>query len=178
MAYFKFTDMLRKGETIRLFNYGNCKRDFTYVDDITEGILRVMGCAPERRQGTDGLPIAPHSVYNIGNSHPVNLLEFVDILHQELIGAGVLPADFDFGGHTVLAPMQAGDVPATYADTEPLEQDFGFKPATDLRTGSDGSRNGTRDSSTAGIKRRIRSVNDQSVFRADKLINQKRRGLT
>ncbi len=135
MAYFKFTDMLRKGETIRLFNYGNCKRDFTYVDDITEGILRVMGCAPERRQGTDGLPIAPHSVYNIGNSHPVNLLEFVDILHQELIGAGVLPADFDFDGHTVLAPMQAGDVPATYADTEPLEQDFGFKPATDLRTG-------------------------------------------
>lgn len=135
MAYFKFTNMLRRGGTIQIFNYGNCMRDFTYVDDIAEGIFRVISCAPERRAGKDGLAIAPHKVYNIGNNQPVNLLEFVDILHQELVHAGLLPKDFDFEAHTKLVPMQAGDVPATYADTAPLERDFGFKPTTDLRTG-------------------------------------------
>lgn len=135
MAYFKFTDMLRRGEKIQIFNYGNCMRDFTYVDDIVEGVRRVMCCAPERRLGADNLFVAPHKVYNIGNSQSVNLLEFVDILHQELIRAELLPVDFDFDAHTVLVPMQAGDVAATYADTGPLERDFGFKPATELRTG-------------------------------------------
>lgn len=135
MAYFKFTDMLRRGEKIQIFNYGNCMRDFTYVDDITEGVVRVMGCAPERKLGEDKLFVAPHTVYNIGNSQPVSLLEFVDILHQELIRAGLLPENFDFDAHTELVPMQPGDVPATYADTTPLERDFGYKPATDLRTG-------------------------------------------
>lgn len=135
MAYFKFTNMLRRGEKIQIFNYGNCMRDFTYVDDITEGVLRVISSAPERVTGEDGLPIAPHRVYNIGNSEPVNLLEFVDILHQELIRAGLLPENFDFDAHTELVPMQPGDVPATYADTTLLEQDFGYKPTTDLRTG-------------------------------------------
>lgn len=135
MAYFKFTDMLRSGEKIQIFNYGNCMRDFTYVDDITEGVVRVMGCAPERKLGEDKLFVAPHLVYNIGNSQPVSLLEFVDILHQELIRAGLLPENYDFDAHTELVPMQPGDVPATYADTTPLERDFGYKPATDLRTG-------------------------------------------
>lgn len=135
MAYFKFTNMLRQGKKIQIFNYGNCMRDFTYVDDIAEGILRVISSAPERVTGEDGLPIAPHRVYNIGNSQPVNLLEFVDILHQELIRAGLLPENFDFDAHTELVPMQPGDVSATYADTTLLEQDFGYKPTTDLRTG-------------------------------------------
>ena len=135
MAYFGFTNKLRAGETIRIFNYGNCKRDFTYVDDIVEGVKRVMQGAPERKNGEDGLPEPPYAVYNIGNQNPENLLEFVDILQQELIRAGVLPADYDFEAHKELVPMQAGDVPVTYADTAPLERDFGFKPATDLRTG-------------------------------------------
>jgi len=135
MAYFGFTDKLRKGETIQIFNYGNCKRDFTFVDDIVEGVKRVMHHAPEKQTGEDGLPVPPYRVYNIGNSHPENLLDFVDILQQELISAGVLPADYDFQAHKKLVPMQPGDVPVTYADTTPLEQDFGFKPNTPLREG-------------------------------------------
>ncbi len=135
MAYFGFTNKLRKGEKIQIFNYGNCKRDFTYVDDIVEGIKRVMLCAPEKVTGEDGLPLPPYRVYNIGNSSPENLLDFVDILQQELIRAGVLPEDYDFEAHKELVPMQAGDVPVTYADTTPLENDFGFKPSTSLRDG-------------------------------------------
>lgn len=135
MAYFGFTNKLLKGQTIEIFNYGNCQRDFTYVDDIVEGIKRVMTCAPEKRNGEDGLPLPPYRVYNIGNSNPENLLEFVDILQQELIGAGVLPADYDFEAHKKLVPMQPGDVPVTYADTTPLERDFGFRPNTPLREG-------------------------------------------
>lgn len=135
MAYFGFTNKLVKGETIQIFNYGNCKRDFTYVDDIVEGVVRVMQHAPEKQTGEDGLPIPPYKVYNIGNSHPENLLEFVDILQQELLRAGVLPQDYDFDSHKKLVPMQPGDVPVTYADTTPLENDFGFKPSTPLRDG-------------------------------------------
>ena len=135
MAYFGFTNKLLKGETIQIFNYGNCKRDFTYVDDIVEGVKRVMQGAPERKIGEDGLPIPPYAVYNIGNNQPENLLDFVDILQQELIRAKVLPADYDFEEHKELVPMQPGDVPVTYADTSALERDFGFKPSTDLRTG-------------------------------------------
>ena len=135
MAYFGFTDKLRAGKTIEIFNYGNCKRDFTYIDDIVEGVLRVMQAAPERKNGEDGLPLPPYNLYNIGNNHPENLLEFVDILQQELIRANILPADYDFSAHKKLVPMQPGDVPVTYAETTPLEQDFGFKPNTDLRTG-------------------------------------------
>lgn len=135
MAYFGFTDKLRAGKTIEIFNYGNCKRDFTYVDDIVEGVKRVMQCAPEKKTGEDGLPLPPYTVYNIGNNSPENLLEFVDILQQELIKAGVLAADYDFAAHTKLVPMQPGDVPVTYADTAPLERDFGFKPNTSLQTG-------------------------------------------
>ena len=135
MAYFGFTNKLRKGQTIQIFNYGNCKRDFTYVDDIVEGVLRVMQGAPEKRNGEDGLPIPPYAVYNIGNSNPENLLDFVQILSEELVSAGVLPADYDFEAHKELVPMQPGDVPVTYADTAPLERDFGFKPATPLREG-------------------------------------------
>ena len=135
MAYFGFTDKLLRGETIRIFNYGNCKRDFTYIDDIVEGVVRVMQGAPERKDGEDGLPVPPYSVYNIGNQNPENLLDFVDILQQELIAAGVLPNDYDFEAHKQLVPMQPGDVPVTYADTTPLERDYGYKPSTDLRTG-------------------------------------------
>ena len=135
MAYFGFTNKLLKGETIQIFNYGNCLRDFTYVDDIVEGVKRVMTCAPEKATGEDGLPLPPYRVYNIGNSSPENLLDFVDILQQELIRAGVLPEDYDFEAHKQLVPMQQGDVPVTYADTEPLERDFGFRPATPLRDG-------------------------------------------
>ncbi len=135
MAYFGFTNKLLKGETIKIFNYGNCKRDFTYIDDIVEGVLRVMQGAPEKQTGEDGLPIPPYAVYNIGNQHPENLLDFVDILQQELIAAGVLPADYDFDAHKKLVPMQPGDVPITYADTSALERDFGFKPQTPLRVG-------------------------------------------
>ena len=135
MAYFGFTDKLVKGETIKIFNYGNCKRDFTYVDDIVEGLVRVMQHAPEKKTGEDGLPIPPYKVYNIGNNHPENLLEFVNILQEELVRAGVLPQDYDFDAHKELVPMQPGDVPITYADTTPLEQDFGFKPNTPLREG-------------------------------------------
>ncbi len=135
MAYFGFTNKLLKGDTIEIFNYGNCKRDFTYVDDIVEGVIRVMRCAPEKKNGEDGLPIPPYRIYNIGNNHPENLLDFVTILQEELIRAGVLPADYDFEAHKKLVPMQAGDVPVTYADTSALENDFGFKPSTDLRTG-------------------------------------------
>ena len=135
MAYFGFTNKLLKGETIQIFNYGNCKRDFTYVDDIVEGVKRVMTCAPEKQDGEDGLPLPPYRVYNIGNSNPENLLDFVDILQQELIAAGVLPEDYDFEAHKKLAPMQPGDVPVTYADTTPLERDFGFRPNTPLREG-------------------------------------------
>lgn len=135
MAYFGFTDKLRAGKTIEIFNYGNCKRDFTYVDDIVEGVRRVMQAAPEKKTGEDGLPVPPYAVYNIGNSHPENLLEFVDILQQELIAAGVLPEDYDFETHKKLVPMQPGDVPVTYADTTPLEEDFGFRPNTPLREG-------------------------------------------
>ena len=135
MAYFGFTNKLRKGQTIQIFNYGNCKRDFTYVDDIVEGVLRVMQGAPEKKNGEDGLPIPPYAVYNIGNSNPENLLDFVQILSEELVSAGVLPADYDFEAHKELVPMQPGDVPVTYADTAPLELDFGFKPATPLREG-------------------------------------------
>lgn len=135
MAYFGFTNKLLKGETIKIFNYGNCKRDFTYVDDIVEGVLRVMQGAPEKKDGADGLPIPPYAVYNIGNSNPENLLDFVHILSEELVSAGVLPADYDFEAHKELVPMQPGDVPVTYADTAPLERDFGFKPGTPLRVG-------------------------------------------
>ena len=135
MAYFGFTNKLLKGETIEIFNYGNCKRDFTYIDDIVEGVKRVMQGAPDKKLGEDGLPIPPYAVYNIGNQNPENLLGFVDILQQELIDAGVLPKDYDFEAHKKLVPMQAGDVPITYADTTPLERDFGFKPSTPLRTG-------------------------------------------
>lgn len=135
MAYFGFTDKLLRGETIRIFNYGNCKRDFTYIDDIVEGVVRVMQSAPERKNGEDGLPVPPYAVYNIGNQNPENLLDFVDILQQELIAAGVLPNDYDFEAHKQLVPMQPGDVPVTYADTTPLERDYGYKPSTDLRTG-------------------------------------------
>ena len=135
MAYFGFTNKLVHGDTIKIFNYGNCKRDFTFVDDIVEGVVRVMQHAPEKQNGEDGLPIPPYKVYNIGNSHPENLLEFVDILQQELLRAGVLPSDYDFDAHKELVPMQPGDVPVTYADTTPLEQDFGFRPSTPLREG-------------------------------------------
>ncbi len=135
MAYFGFTNKLLKGETIQIFNYGNCKRDFTYVDDIVEGVKSVMQRAPEKKNGEDGLPIPPYAVYNIGNNQPKNLLDFVGILQQELIRAEVLPADYDFEAHKELVPMQPGDVPVTYADTSALERDFGFKPSTDLRTG-------------------------------------------
>lgn len=135
MAYFSFTNKLLKGETIEIFNYGNCKRDFTYVDDIVEGVVRVMQGAPERKTGEDGLPVPPYAVYNIGNNQPENLLDFVQILQEELIQASVLPEDYDFESHKKLVPMQPGDVPITYADTSALERDFGFKPSTDLRTG-------------------------------------------
>ena len=135
MAYFGFTNKLLKGETIQIFNYGNCKRDFTYVDDIVEGVKRVMQGAPEKKNGEDGLPIPPYAVYNIGNSNPENLLDFVTILQEELIRAEVLPAEYDFEAHKELVPMQPGDVPVTYADTSALEKDYGFKPNTSLRTG-------------------------------------------
>lgn len=135
MAYFGFTNKLLKGETIQIFNYGNCKRDFTYVDDIVEGVLRVMQAAPEKKNGEDGLPIPPYAVYNIGNNQPENLLDFVEILQEELISAGVLPKDYDFDAHKKLVPMQPGDVPVTYADTTALECDYGFKPSTSLRDG-------------------------------------------
>lgn len=135
MAYFGFTNKLLKGEKIQIFNYGNCKRDFTYIDDIVEGIVRVMQGAPEKKIGLDGLPIPPYAVYNIGNHNPENLLDFVNILQEELIRAGVLPKDYDFEAHKELVPMQAGDVPVTYADTSALENDFGFKPNTSLRDG-------------------------------------------
>ena len=135
MAYFGFTNKLVNGETIKIFNYGNCKRDFTYVDDIVEGVVRVMKKAPEKKNGEDGLPIPPYAVYNIGNSNPENLLDFVQILSEELVRAGVLPADYDFEAHKELVPMQPGDVPVTYADTSALERDFGFKPHTPLREG-------------------------------------------
>lgn len=135
MAYFGFTDKLRAGKQIRIFNFGNCKRDFTYVDDIVEGVVRIMQGAPEKVNGEDGLPLPPYAVYNIGNNQPENLLDFVDILQQELIRAGVLPEDYDFEAHKELVPMQPGDVPITYADTTALERDFGFKPSTSLREG-------------------------------------------
>ena len=135
MAYFGFTNNLREGKTIQIFNYGHCKRDFTYVDDIVEGVVRVMQHAPEKRTGEDGLPVPPYMVYNIGNNSPENLLDFVTILQEELISAGVLPADYDFEAHKELVPMQPGDVPVTYADTAPLERDFGFRPSTPLRDG-------------------------------------------
>ena len=135
MAYFGFTDKLVKGQTIEIFNYGHCKRDFTYGDDIVEGVVRVMGKAPDKRDGEDGLPIPPYAIYNIGNQNPENLLDFVRILSEELVLAKVLPADFDFEAHKKLVPMQPGDVPVTYADTGALERDFGYKPGTDLRTG-------------------------------------------
>lgn len=135
MAYFGFTNKLREGKTIQIFNYGNCKRDFTYIDDIVEGVIRVMQHAPEKQNGEDGLPIPPYKVYNIGNNQPENLLDFVTILQEELIRAKVLPEDYDFEAHKELVPMQPGDVPVTYADTTPLEQDFGFKPSTSLKDG-------------------------------------------
>lgn len=135
MAYFGFTDKLVKGETIKIFNYGNCRRDFTYIDDIVEGVIRIMQHAPERQDGEDGLPLPPYTVYNIGNNQPENLLDFVQILQEELIRAGVLPSNYDFDAHKELVPMQPGDVPVTYADTTPLERDFGFKPSTPLREG-------------------------------------------
>lgn len=135
MAYFGFTNKLIKGETIEIFNYGNCKRDFTYVDDIVEGVIRVMNKAPERKDGEDGLPIPPYKIYNIGNNNPENLLDFVQILSEELVRAGILPQDFDFESHKKLVPMQKGDVPITYADTSDLEKDFGYKPSTPLREG-------------------------------------------
>ena len=135
MAYFGFTNKLREGKTIQIFNYGHCKRDFTYVDDIVEGVVRVMQHAPEKRTGEDGLPVPPYMVYNIGNNSPENLLDFVTILQEELISAGVLPADYDFEAHKELVPMQPGGVPVTYADTAPLERDFGFRPSTPLRDG-------------------------------------------
>ena len=135
MAYFGFTDKLRRGDTIQIFNYGNCKRDFTYIDDIVEGVIRVMAGAPKRSTGEDGLPVPPYAVYNIGNQNPENLLDFVTILQEELIRAEVLPADYDFEAHKELVPMQPGDVPVTYADCEPLQRDYGFKPDTPLREG-------------------------------------------
>lgn len=135
MAYFGFTNRLIRGETIQIFNYGNCKRDFTYVDDIVEGVKRVMQCAPEKATGSDGLPVPPYRVYNIGNNCPENLLDFVEILQQELVRAGVLPEDYDFAAHRQLVPMQPGDVPITFADTDDLERDFGFRPSTSLREG-------------------------------------------
>ncbi len=135
MAYFGFTDRLRAGKKIQIFNYGECRRDFTYIDDIVEGTVRVMQKAPDRAAGEDGLPIPPYMLYNIGNNHPENLLDFIDILQQELVRAGVLPEDYDFDAHKELVPMQAGDVPVTYADTEPLERDFGYRPSTPLREG-------------------------------------------
>ena len=135
MAYFGFTNKLVNGESIKIFNYGNCKRDFTYIDDIVEGVIRVMKKPPEKKNGEDGLPIPPYAIYNIGNSNPENLLDFVQILSEELVRAGVLPADYDFEVHKELVPMQPGDVPVTYADTEPLERDFGFRPHTPLREG-------------------------------------------
>lgn len=135
MAYFGFTNKLSEGKTIEIFNYGNCKRDFTYIDDIVEGVVRVMQHAPEKKNGEDGLPIPPYKVYNIGNNQPENLLDFVQILQEELINAGVLPEDYDFEAHKKLVPMQPGDVPVTYADITPLEEDFGFKPSTSLREG-------------------------------------------
>ena len=135
MTYFSFTNKLIKGETIEIFNYGNCKRDFTYVDDIVEGVIRVMNKAPERKDGEDGLPIPPYKIYNIGNNNPENLLDFVQILSEELVRAGILPQDFDFESHKKLVPMQKGDVPITYADTSDLEKDFGYKPSTSLREG-------------------------------------------
>ena len=135
MAYFGFTNKLVNGEKIKIFNYGNCKRDFTYVADVVEGITRVMKRPPERKNGVDGLPVPPCKVYNIGNNHPENLLEFVGILQEELVWAGVLPKDYDFDAHKELVPMQAGDVPVTYADVTPLERDFGFRPSTPLRDG-------------------------------------------
>lgn len=135
MAYFGFTNKLREGKTIQIFNYGNCKRDFTYVDDIVEGVVRIMQHAPEKMNGEDGLPVPPYKVYNIGNNSPENLLDFVQILQEELISAGVLPPDYDFEAHKELVPMQPGDVPVTFADTTPLEEDFGFRPATPLRDG-------------------------------------------
>ena len=135
MAYFGFTNKLVKGNTIKIFNYGNCMRDFTFVDDIVEGVVRIMQGAPEKKQGEDGLPLPPYAVYNIGNNNPENLLNFVDILQQELIRAKVLPGDYDFDAHKKLVPMQPGDVPTTYADTSALERDFGFKPSTSLREG-------------------------------------------
>ena len=135
MAYFGFTNKLLSGEKIKIFNYGNCKRDFTYIDDIVEGVIRVMKGAPDKKDGEDGLPIPPYAIYNIGNSNPENLLDFVNILQEELIRAKVLPQDYDFEAHKELVPMQPGDVPITYADTNPLERDFGFKPNTSLREG-------------------------------------------
>ena len=135
MAYFGFTDKLREGKKIQIFNYGNCKRDFTYVDDIVEGVVRVMQHAPEKQTGEDGLPVPPYKIYNIGNNSPENLLDFVTILQEELVRAGVLPEDYDFEAHKELVPMQPGDVPVTYADTSALEEDFGFKPSTSLREG-------------------------------------------
>lgn len=135
MAYFGFTDKLLRGEKIKIFNYGNCKRDFTYIDDIVEGVIRVMEKAPEKKTGADGLPVPPYKIYNIGNSRPENLLDFVRILQEELVRAGVLPADYDFEAHKELVPMQPGDVPVTFADTSALEKDFGFKPSTPLRAG-------------------------------------------
>ncbi|NEG55134.1 NAD-dependent epimerase/dehydratase family protein [Bifidobacterium platyrrhinorum] len=135
MAYFGFTNKLRAGDTIKIFNYGNCRRDFTYVDDIVEGVVRVMQGAPEKKTGEDGLPVPPYAVYNIGNGHPENLLEFVTILQEELVRAGVLPADYDFEAHKELVAMQPGDVPVTYADTAALERDYGYKPSTPLREG-------------------------------------------
>jgi nucleoside-diphosphate-sugar epimerase len=135
MAYFGFTDKLRAGQKIQIFNYGDCRRDFTYIDDIVEGVVRVMQHSPERQCGKDGLPIPPYMLYNIGNSHPEQLLDFVDILQQELVAAGVLPKDYDFESHKELVPMQPGDVPVTYADTSALERDFDFRPDTPLREG-------------------------------------------
>lgn len=135
MAYFGFTDKLIKGEKIKIFNYGNCKRDFTYIDDIVEGVIRVMHKAPERKNGEDGLPIPPYAIYNIGNNNPENLLDFVQILQEELVAAGVLPPDYDFESHKELVPMQPGDVPITYADTTALEKYFGYKPTTSLHNG-------------------------------------------
>jgi nucleoside-diphosphate-sugar epimerase len=135
MAYFSFTNKLIKGETIEIFNYGNCKRDFTYIDDIVEGVMRVMEKAPEKKVGEDGLPIPPYAVYNIGNNNPENLLDFVDTLQKALIKYHVLPKDYDFDAHKKLVPMQAGDVPITYADTSALEREFGFKPSTSLKDG-------------------------------------------
>lgn len=135
MAYFGFTNKLLKGKTIEIFNYGNCKRDFTYIDDIVKGIILVMNKAPEKKNGEDGLPLPPYAVYNIGNNHPENLLDFVQILSEELVNAGVLPKDYDFEAHKKLVPMQPGDVPVTYADTSALERDFGFKPSISLRNG-------------------------------------------